>query len=122
MSFDYYYGSESEQFNFYRITKMLFKDKLFSKLSTDVKLLYGLMIDSIGLSMKNKWVGDENRVYIIFAVDDIISELYCAKQKAIKLLDELDVKNGIGLIKRKWQGLGKPNILYVKNFITASNF
>jgi len=120
--FDYYYGSEAEQFNFYRVPKMLFKDKTFSKLSTDAKVLYGLMLDRMGLSMKNKWVDDNNRVYIIFTVDDIMSELYCAKQKAIKLLDELDIKNGIGLIERKRQGLGKPNILYVKNFITASNF
>jgi len=122
MLFDYYYGNEAEQFTFYRIPKILFKDKMFSKLSTDAKLLYGLMLDRMGLSMKNKWVDDDNRVYIIFTVDDIMSELYCAKQKAIKLLDELDVKNGIGLIERKRQGLGKPNILYVKNFITASNF
>lgn len=73
MLFDYYYGSEAEQFTFYRIPKMLFKDKTFSKLSTDAKVLYGLMLDRMGLSMKNKWVDDNNRVYIIFTVDDMIT-------------------------------------------------
>lgn len=43
--FDYYYGDESRQFSFYRIPRLLIRDKRFSKLSTDAKLLYGLMLD-----------------------------------------------------------------------------
>ncbi len=41
--------------------------------------------------------------------------LNCGNQKAVKLMDELEGKNG--LIERKRQGLGKPNLIYVKNFI-----
>ena len=43
--------------------------------------------------------------------------LSCASQKAMKLLNELDEK--CGLIERKRQGLGKPNLIYVKNFVSA---
>lgn len=39
----------------------------------------------------------------------------CADQKATKLLGELE--NRAGLIERKRQGLGKPNLIYVKNFV-----
>ena len=115
MSFDYFYGSESEQFSFYRIPKMLFKDKQFKNVSAEAKVLYGLMLDRMGLSQKNMWLDSENRVYIIYTIEDIIEDFGCARQKASKLLDELD--KGCGLIERKRQGLGKPNIIYVKNFI-----
>ena len=56
-------------------------------------------------------------MYIIFTVDEIMEAPGCAEQKAIKLLSELDTK--AGLIERKRQGLGKPNLIYVKNFITG---
>lgn len=116
--FDYYYGNEAEQFTFYRIPKILFTDKHFSVISLEAKLLYGIMLDRMALSVKNKWFDENNRVYIIYTVEDINNNFGCARQKTAKLLDELE--NGIGLIERKRQGLGKPNIIYVKNFIYNS--
>ena len=111
---DYFYGNEAEQYTFFRIPKVLVSDKRFKTMSTDAKLLYGLMLDRMGLSIKNKWLDNENRVYIIYTVEDIIFDLGCARQKVSKLLEELD--EGFGLVERKRQGLGKPNIIYVKNF------
>ncbi len=111
---EYFYGHEAEQYVFFRIPKALISDKRFKNMSTDAKLLYGLMLDRMGLSLKNKWLDEENRVYIIYTVDDIIIDLGCARQKVSKLLEELDL--AFGLIERKRQGLGKPNIIYVKNF------
>ena len=120
LEFEYFYGNETEQFSFYRIPKMLFKDKLFKDISAEAKVLYGLMLDRTGLSVKNGWLDEENRVYIVYTIADIMEDLNCADQKAGKLLSELDTVKGIGLIERKRQGLGKPNIIYVKNFFSAS--
>ena len=117
LEFDYFYGAEAEQFTFFRIPKVLFKDKRFKDMSTDAKLLYGLMLDRMGLSMRNRWIDDDNRVYIIYKMEEIIEDIGCARQKVAKLLEELD--KSVGLIERRRQGLGKPNIIYVKNFITA---
>lgn len=119
IQFNYFYGSEAEQFTFYRIPKALFKDEMFKDLSTDAKLLYGLMLDRMGLSVKNRWFDDENRVYIIYTISDIMEDFGCAEQKANKLLCELDAAKGMGLISRKRMGLGKPNIIYVKNFVMS---
>lgn len=65
INFDYYYGIEAEQFSFYRVPRLLIKDERFKGLSSDAKLLYGLMLDRMSLSMKNGWLDDENRAYII---------------------------------------------------------
>ncbi|MBQ2800975.1 MAG: replication initiator protein A [Alphaproteobacteria bacterium] len=116
LKFDYYYGIEAEQFSFYRVPRLLIKDTRFRGLSSDAKLLYGLMLDRMSLSMKNGWLDDENRAYIIYTVDSIMEDLGCSKPTCTKIMRELDSDNGIGLIEKKRRGLGKPDIIYVKNF------
>ncbi len=119
MTFDYYYGAEAEQFSFYRIPRLLIKDKQFKGLSSDAKLLYGLMLDRMSLSIKNEWFDDKSRVYIIYTIDNIREDLGCSKEKAVKVLAELDADKGIGLVEKIRRGLGQPDIIYIKNFITS---
>ena len=114
MKFDYYYGAESSQFTFYRIPKVLFTDKSFSNLPCEAKVLYGLFIDRMGLSMKNGWVDEDDRVYIYFRQDEAKEFLGCGLKKCVSIFSELE---NIGLIERKRQGLGRPDYIYVKNFI-----
>ena len=119
IKFDYYYGIEADQFSFYRVPRLLIKDERFKGLSSDAKLLYGLMLDRMSLSMKNGWLDDENRAYIVYTVDAIMEDLGCGKDKAIKVLAELDTNKGIGLVERIRRGLGKPDIIYVKYFVVS---
>ena len=112
----YYYGYEAEQFSFYRIPKLLFTDSRFAGISTDAKLLYGILLDRMSLSMKNNWHDEQGRVYIIFTLEDIAETLGYKSEKAIKLFNELDTKKGVGLIERVRQGQGRASLIYVKNF------
>ena len=66
----------------------------------------------MGLSVKNGWLDEQGRVYIIFPVQEVMDALGCADNKATKLFRELEK---FGLIERKRRGLGKPNLIYVKN-------
>lgn len=118
MAYDYFYGQQSELFSFYRIPKILFSQDKFWNVSTDAKLLYGILLDRMNLSARNGWLDEAGRVYIIFTIEEIKESLGCAEKKAVKLLDELEKK--AELIERKRQGLGKPNLIYVKNFISGS--
>ena len=113
--YDYFYGAEAEQFFFYRIPKVLFTEERFRSVSAEAKVLYGLLLDRMSLSCKNGWLDKEGRVYIIFTIEEVMTALGCADQKAGKLLHELESK--CRLIERKRQGLGKPNLIYVKNFV-----
>ncbi len=65
LNLDYFYGMESEQFSFYRIPKLLMTDENYSSLSSDAKILYGLMLDRMQLSFKNGWHDEEDRIYVI---------------------------------------------------------
>lgn len=119
MQYEYFYGAQAEQFSFYRIPKALFTEPNFRELSTDAKVLYGILLDRMSLSLKNQWLGAQNKVYIIFTVEEIMDALNCANQKATRLMVELEKQ--AGLIERKRQGLGRPNLIYVKNFAATIN-
>lgn len=121
VEFDYFHGYESEQFAFYRIPKVLLPDDYFKDLSSDAKVLYGLMLDRMSLSIKNNWIDDEDRVYIIFTLEQVMQYMNCGRDKGMKTLAELDTKKGIGLIERVKQGFGKPDVIYVKSFLIKEN-
>ena len=119
MQYEYFYGAQAEQFSFYRIPKALFTEPNFRELSTDAKVLYGILLDRMSLSLKNQWLDAQNKVYILFTVEEIMDALNCANQKATRLMVELEKQ--AGLIERKRQGLGRPNLIYVKNFAATIN-
>ena len=114
----YFYGDEATQFTYFRIPCQLITHPRFKHLSTDSKLLYGMLLDRMSLSIKNEWYDDTGRVYIYYTVDEICNNLTCGRDKAMKLLAELDTGRGIGLIERIKQGQGKPTRIYVKRFTT----
>lgn len=115
MGFDYFYRKDADRYSFYMLPKVLVKDDRFKNLSSDAKILYCLLLDRNGLSSKNGWIDEEDRVYIIFTVDEIVEALNKSNKTAVKILNELEKT---GLIQRVRRGLGKPNIIYVMDFMT----
>ncbi|MBE6898078.1 MAG: replication initiator protein A [Ruminococcaceae bacterium] len=113
---NYYYGKEAEQYTFYRIPKALFADEKYRGLSSDAKLLYSLMLDRMGLSMQNQWFDKENRAYIYFTQREVQEMLSCGHNKANALFADLEK---VGLIERKRQGLGRPDMIFVLKFSTS---
>ena len=105
MMLDYFYGQSGELFAYYRIPKALFQDSRFRQLSTDTRTLYGILLDRMSLSAKNSWVDEHGRVYIIYTVREV--------QESLKLFRELEQAD---LVERKRRGLGRPSLIYVKNF------
>ena len=116
MTLDYFYGQSGELFSYFRIPKALFQDSRFRQLSTDARTLYGILLDRMSLSVKNGWMDKQGRVYIIYTVREVQESLCCAEHKAVKLFRELEQ---IDLIERKRRGLGRPSLIYVKDFTTG---
>ncbi len=114
LNLDYYYGTEADQYSFYRIPKTLLTDPRYKSVSIEAKVLYGLLLDRMGLSVKNGWMDSDKRVYIYFTLENAMNMMDCGHNKAVKLFAELDSN---GLIDRVKQGQGRPTRIYVKNFI-----
>ena len=118
---DYLFDVDEAQYSFVRVPKLLLQHEAYQRISSEAKLLYSLLLDRVGLSHKNGWRDKQNRIYIIYPIAEVMEEMNCGKNKAVQLLDELEQK--AGLIERKRQGLGKPNLIYVKSFFrTVDNF
>ena len=114
MTFDYYYGSQADQFSFIRIPRMLLTEETFSPLSLQSKMLYSILLDRMSISMKNGWFDEENRAYIIYQISEIQSDLGFSRKKAMDYLTELEK---FGLVEKKKRGFGLPSIIYVKSFM-----
>lgn len=116
MNREYFYGEQADSYSFYRIPRQLITGENYKGLSVEAKLLYGMMLDRMGLSLRNGWLDKTGRVYIYYTVEEIQGDLGCGHVKAGRLLAELDTVKGIGLIERVRQGQGKPTKIYVKKF------
>ena len=116
MEFNYYYGSQADQFSFIRIPRVMLTEEVFSEVSLHAKVLYAVLLDRMSLSRKNGWLDDENRVFIIYQIGEIQEDLGFTRRKAMELLSELEK---FGLLEKKRRGHGLPNILYVKSFMTG---
>ena len=90
-------------------------------LSNEAKIMYSLLLDRMNLSMKNGWLDEHNRVYIIYTIDEIAETMGCGTNLAVRILKELDDENGIGLIHKKRRGFGLPTLIYVKKFFVGES-
>ncbi|MBQ2922584.1 MAG: replication initiator protein A [Tyzzerella sp.] len=118
MKLNYFYKCEADQFTFYRLPKILVVSEMFSHISYGAKILYGLLLDRMGLSLSNHWHDEFGRAYIIYSIVEIMEDMNCSKATAIKMMSELE---DAGLLEKKRRGLGLANIIYLKKFITTEN-
>jgi|GEM_PF-50375 len=93
---------------FIRIPRSLF-GSAYDQFSYEGKLLYGLMVERMHLSVKNSYMDDLKRPYIFFTIQSIMEKLNCASQKACKILAELQHNNLITIRKSS----RKANLIYV---------
>ncbi len=114
--FEYFYGEQADQFNFIRIPRALIIDAAFAVLSAPAKLLYAVLLDRMSLSLRNGWLDEEKRAYIIYQISDIQKDLGFSKRKAMDYLTELEE---FGLVEKQKRGFGLPSILYVKSFLNV---
>ena len=114
MMFDYFYKEQSESYTFYKIPKVLFTEEPFQKMSTDARVLYGLLLERTSLSRENGWFDENGRIFVYYTIKAVKTSMGCANDKAVGLLKELE---RIGLIEKRKQGLCKPTIIYVKDFM-----
>lgn len=115
--FDYIHIDDVDYFQFIRIPKFLFSDDKTKNLSSNAKILYGLLLDRTSLSKVNKWVDEQGRVFIRYSEENICEDLNCSRPTVRKALESLDTKKGVGLIERKRVGLGRADEIYVKGFV-----
>ena len=115
----YFTAPDREKFTFYRIPKLLFTDEIYQTVSTDAKMLYGLLLNRLSLSEKNDWKDEHGRVYQYFTIHQAQELLHFGHEKVCRLFAELDAAD---LIERRRQGQGKANRIYLKECTQKSDY
>ena len=114
--FDYFYGNEETSYTFYQLPRFFWdKSTDLYHLSIEAKVLYAFFQDRLSLSIKNRWMDDNGKAFLIFTHENIMDVLNCANQKATKVVRELV---DAGLVEKVKQGLNRPDLIYVKNYDT----
>lgn len=119
MKFEYFNGREPASNCYFIIPKCLNTDPELKKLSIDARYLYGLMLDKMKLSALNNMVDRSGKVYIYYSWEDIREDMGLSKNTILKLLDELDIESGMGLIERIKMGKGRQSRIYVMKIVEA---
>ena len=112
MNSDYFYNSDADQFSFIKVPKLLVTGDDFSSVSIPAKILYGMLLDRMAIAMKNKWMDEKGRIYILYQLSEIQEDMNISRRKACDSLQELVNE---GLVQKFQSGKG-PTRIYVKNF------
>ena len=119
----YFHGNEIEQFIHVQVPIALIKEKVFKDVSDSAKLLYGLLLNRTGLSIRKGWRDEEDRTYIIYTIENICEDLGIGETKAKKLFSELSNINGTGMgLIKKVRVINRPSRIYVLNFMEVFNY
>lgn len=110
MNFIPYKANECLENTFYQIPKELFINPAYTSLSSDSKLLYGLLLDRLSISIKNNWVDKDGNIYLIFSRKEAQEKLNLSDKPVTKVFRQL---NEVKLIHEVRQGFKKNNIIYV---------
>jgi len=111
MEFIPYCAEEAFQFCFYQIPKELFTNEYYKgKLSSSTILLYGLLLDRLSVSIKNKWIDEKGLIYLIFTRKEAMEKLNISDKTATKAFKQL---KECKLIDEKRIGTGKTYKIYV---------
>ena len=113
----YFHEEELSQFIYIQVPLFLIKEEVFRGISDSAKILYGLLLNRTGLSMKKKWFDENNRAYINYTIKQVMEDLGIGKTKAKALFAELTDINGTGIgLIRKERIIHKASRIYVMNF------
>lgn len=116
MDFQYMYGKQADQYSFIHIPKKLVTEKVFTDITIHAKVLYGLLLDRMGMAVKNKWIDEDDRVCVVYPIKEIQNDMGVTRKKAMECLAELE---NAGLIEKHFRSMGLPSIYYVKDFAVA---
>ena len=109
--FSHLYGKQAEQFAYVNIPKALIHEEAFSDVSLEAKMLYGLIMERMGMYWKNKWQDEQGRVYVLYPVKEIMEDMNRGETSVGKYLSELEEAK---LLERVQSAPGRPCKLYLK--------
>ncbi len=112
MAFHSFYGRQADMYSFIYIPKFLMTERIFSGVQNTSKIIYGFLMDRMKLSVKNQWIDDKGRVYLIYPMNELEKDVGMSRKKILKCLREL---KEAGLLEQDVDETGHSGIMYLKH-------
>ena len=110
MSNQFFTIQENYRERFFQLPKVFFTNPKYMKIKNVSKIAYAILQDRLQLSIKNKWVDEDGRIYFVYTDKKLMDILNISKNHVTTVKKEL---KEVGLLIQKRQGLNKPNISYL---------
>ena len=119
---DYYHPDDKYSFLFTQVPDFLFEDPACRDLSNNAKLLYSKLLRETRQATKKGNIDTDGHLYIDFSLSQTCNFLNCSEATAKRVRKELRdcFGDGIGLVKYVSHGQGRPDYVYVMNYIPAT--
>lgn len=114
MLMDYFYETEVEEYSYINIPRVLMTKNRYKDLSSDAKVVFGILLDRLDLAVKYGWIDDNGQAYIIYLQEELQRDMNMSKRRVIETLQELEQ---IGLIERIQRGARQADVIYLKKFM-----
>ena len=120
---DYYHPDDKYSFLFTQVPDFLFEDPACRELSNNAKLLYSKLLRETRQAAKKGNIDTDGHLYIDFSLSQTCNFLNCSEATAKRVRKELRdcFGDGIGLVQFISHGQGRPDYVYVINYIPVTD-
>ena len=99
-------------YSFIYIPKFLTTERIFSGIQNTSKIIYGFLMDRMKMSVKNQWIDDKGRVYLIYPMNELENDAGMSRKRIMECLQEL---KEAGLLEQDVDRPGHSGIMYLKH-------
>ena len=121
LNLEYIYEYQAKQYSFMQLPMLLITGEEFRELDYGCKILYGLLLSRVSLSLnaknRDKFMDEKGRIFILFSSKEIADKMKCSRRSAVKYIRLLE---NYGLIELREEN-GYSSKIFVKDFAGVQN-
>ncbi|MCO4477256.1 replication initiation protein Rep [Streptococcus infantarius subsp. infantarius] len=108
---------------YFKLPKLLFESPRYEDVRLDSKVSYSILKDRLSLSLKNNWVDEEGRIYLVYSNSKLMKILNCSKSTLLRIKKQLAE---YGLMQEVQQSSSEKgtlaNKIYLGNLVVDDSF
>ena len=103
---------------YFKLPKSLFESPRYEDMRLDSKVSYSILKDRLSLSLRNNWVDEEGRIYLVYSNTSLMKILKVSKSTLLRIKKQLAEYDLIKEVQQSTSSKGNlANRIYLGNLI-----
>lgn len=103
---------------YFKLPKLLFESPRYEDMRLDSKVSYSILKDRLSLSLRNNWVDEEGRIYLVYSNTSLMKILKVSKSALLRIKKQLAEYDLIKEVQQSTSSKGNlANRIYLGNLI-----